>query len=306
MHHRTGRRRFFAALGAAAVGWAGRSAVAQPRDPIRRPIPSTGERVPAIGLGTWITFDAGPDPRRRDALAPVLQAFFDRGGRLIDSSPMYGSAEEVIGALLPRMRNRPVPFAATKVWIVGRGAGVRQMESSRALWGVPRFDLMQIHNMVDWPAHLETLRAWRAEGRIRYIGITTSHGRRHAEMEKAIATGAFDFVQFTYSLADREAERRLLPLAAERRIAVIANRPFDGGHLFQRVAGKPVPAWAREFDCDTWAAFFLKFVVSHPAVTCAIPATSQTAHMLENMDALHGRLPEARLRQRMAQVLEGL
>jgi diketogulonate reductase-like aldo/keto reductase len=304
--HGTGRRRFLAALGAAAAGWAPRSALAQPGEPIRRPIPTTGELLPAIGLGTWITFDAGPDPRRRDALAPVLQAFFDRGGRLIDSSPMYGSSEEVIGALLPRMRNRPAPFAATKVWIVGRGAGVRQMEASRKLWGVPRFDLMQIHNMVDWPAHLETLKAWKAEGRIRYIGITTSHGRRHAEMEKAIATEPFDFVQFTYNIADRSVERRLLPLAAERRIAVIANRPFDGGNLFERMAGKPLPPWARELDCETWAAFFLKFVVSHPAVTCAIPATSQPAHMLENMGALYGRLPDASTRQRMARYFEAL
>jgi diketogulonate reductase-like aldo/keto reductase len=303
---RPGRRRFLAALGAAAAGWAGRAGLAEPREPLMRAIPATGELVPAIGLGTWITFDAGTDPRRRDALAPVLQAFFDRGGRLIDSSPMYGSAEEVIGALLRRTRNRPAPFAATKVWIVGRGAGVRQMEASRALWDVPRFDLMQIHNMVDWQAHLETLKAWKAEGRIRYVGITTSHGRRHAEMEKAIATGAFGFVQFTYSFADREAERRLLPLAAERRIAVIANRPFDGGALFDHVKGKALPAWARELDCTTWAAFFLKFVVSHPAVTCAIPATSQTAHMLENMGALYGRLPDASMRQRMARHFEAL
>jgi diketogulonate reductase-like aldo/keto reductase len=305
LRHRPGRRRILAALGAAAAGWTCRAGLAQPREAITRPIPSTGELLPAIGLGTWITFDAGADPRRRDALAPVLQAFFDRGGRLIDSSPMYGSSEEVIGALMPRIRNRAPAFAATKVWIVGRGAGVRQMEASRKLWGVPRFDLMQIHNMVDWPAHLETLKAWKAEGRIRYIGITTSHGRRHAEMEKAIATEPLDFVQFTYNIADRSVERRLLPLAAERRLAVIANRPFDGGNLFERVAGKPLPAWAREFDCTTWAAFFLKFVVSHPAVTCAIPATSQTPHVFENMAALYGPLPDARHRQRMAQVFEG-
>ncbi|HSD55482.1 MAG TPA: aldo/keto reductase [Burkholderiales bacterium] len=307
----SGRRRFLGALGAAAAGWTCRTGLAQPvpaprKAPITRTIPGTGELLPAIGLGTWITFDAGADRRRRDALAPVLQAFFDRGGTLIDSSPMYGSAEEVIGALLPRVRNRPAPFAATKVWIVGRGAGVGQMEASRKLWGVPRFDLMQIHNMVDWPAHLKTLKAWKAEGRIRYIGITTSHGRRHGEMEKVIATEPFDFVQFTYNFADRAAERRLLPLAAERRVAVIANRPFDGGDLFARVQGRPLPDWAREFDCDTWAAFFLKFVVSHPAVTCAIPATSQAPHMLENMGALYGRLPDAAMRQLMIRYFEGL
>lgn len=306
MHRRTGRRRFLAALGVAAAGWAGRPGSAEPLEPIRRPIPSTGELVPAIGLGTWITFDAGVDPRRRDALAPVLRAFFERGGALVDSSPMYGSAEEVIGALLPRMPGRPAPFAATKVWIVGRGAGIAQMEASRRLWGVPRFDLMQIHNMVDWPAHLKTLLAWKAEGRVRYVGITTSHGARHAEMERAIASEPFDFVQFTYNLADRSAERRLLPAAAERGIAVIANRPFDGGHLFARVHGRALPAWAREFDCTTWAAFFLKFVVSHPAVTCAIPATSQLPHVLENMGALYGRLPDAALRERMIRTFEAL
>jgi diketogulonate reductase-like aldo/keto reductase len=304
-----GRRRFLAALGASAAGLTCRTglvhAVPAPTGaPITRPIPTTGERLPAIGLGTWITFDA--DRRRRDALAPGLEGFFQRGGTLIDSSPMYGSAEEVIGALLPRMPGRPVPFAATKVWIVGRGAGVGQMEASRKLWGVARFDLMQIHNMVDWPAHLKTLRAWKAEGRIRYIGITTSHGRRHAEMEKAIATEPFDFVQFTYNFADRAVERRLLPLAAERGIAVIANRPFDGGDLFERVRGRPLPVWAREFDCTTWAAFFLKFVVSHPAVTCAIPATSQAPHLFENMGALYGRLPEAALRERMLRYFEAV
>ncbi|HSD44352.1 MAG TPA: aldo/keto reductase [Burkholderiales bacterium] len=309
--HAYGRRRFLAALGTAAAGWTCRTGLAQPvlaapGAPIRRPIPASGELLPAIGLGTWITFDAGSDPRRRDALAPVLQAFFERGGTLIDSSPMYGSAEAVIGALLPRMLGRPVPFAATKVWIVGRGAGIGQMEASRRLWGVPRFDLMQIHNMVDWPAHLKTLKAWKAEGRVRYIGITTSHGRRHAEMEKAIATEPFDFVQFTYNFADREAERRLLPLAAERGVAVIANRPFDGGNLFARVQGRPLPPWARDFDCATWAAFFLKFVVSHPAVTCAIPATSQAPHMLENMGALYGRLPDAATRERMIRHFEAL
>jgi diketogulonate reductase-like aldo/keto reductase len=302
----SGRRRFLAAVGATAAGWTCRTGLAQSRDPVTRPIPATGEMLPVIGLGTWITFDAGADPRRRDALAPVLRAFFERGGALIDSSPMYGSAEEVIGALLPRMPGRPAPFAATKVWIVGRGAGVGQMEASRKLWGVPRFDLMQIHNMVDWPAHLKTLKAWKAEGRVRYIGITTSHGRRHAEMEKAIATEPFDFVQFTYSFADRSAERRLLPLAAERGVAVIANRPFDGGDLFVRVQGRPLPAWAREFDCTTWAAFFLKFVVSHPVVTCAIPATSQVPHMFENMGALRGRLPDAATRERMIRYFESL
>ena len=197
-------------------------------------------------------------------------------------------------------------FAATKVWIYGQWLGVRQMETARELWGVPRFDLMQIHNMLDWKSHLETLKAWKAGGRIRYIGITTSHGRRHEEMERALAKEPFDFVQFTYNLADREVEQRLLPLAAERGIAVIINRPFRGGSLFGKVRGKPLPAWAQEFGCTNWAQFFLKFIVSHPAVTCVIPATSRVTHMLENMGAGFGLLPDAATRQRMLAYFEKL
>ena len=304
--YRPDRRRFLAALGAAVAGAGYGDALGQPRDPIRRPIPSTGELVPAIGLGTWITFDAGADPQRRASLQPVLQAFFDRGGTLIDSSPMYGSSEAVIGALLPRISPRPAPFAATKVWIVGRGAGARQMEISRGLWGVPRFDLLQIHNMVDWQAHLHTLKAWKAEGRVRYIGITTSHGRRHTDLERAMVTEPFDFVQFTYNFADRSVEQRLLPLAAERGIAVVINRPFDGGLLFNAVGTRPLPAWATEIGCANWAQFMLKWIVGHPAVTCAIPATSDPDHMRENMGAGVGVLPDAAMRRRMADTVERL
>lgn len=286
----------------AGASWAA-SGIAQP-SMLQRPIPATGEHLPVIGMGTWITFDAGPDSLRRSALWAVLKAFFDRGGTLIDSSPMYGSAEEVVGGLLPLTGSKPKLFAATKVWTYGKWLGTQQMETSRKLWRVGRFDLIQIHNMVDWQGHLATLKAWKSDGRVRYIGITTSHGRRHAALEKAIASEPFDFVQLTYSLADRDAERRLLPLAAERGIAVIANRPFDGGDLFTRVHGRLLPEWAREFDCDTWAAFFLKFAVSHPAITCAIPATSQASHMLENMAAGFGRLPDAKMRQRMIRLFE--
>lgn len=279
---------------------------ARPGLPITRPIPSTGERLPVIGVGTWLTFDAGRDPQRRAALAAVLRAFLDRGGTLVDSSPMYGSSESVIGELLGKLGRGGEVFSATKVWIVGRGAGIGQMEGSRKLWGVERFDLMQVHNLVDWPVHLRTLREWKQEGRVRYIGLTTSHGRRHAELERAMRSEPLDFVQLTYSLADRDAERRLLPLAADRGIAVIANRPFDGGYIFDRVRGRPLPGWAREIDCANWAQVFLKFIVSHPAVTCAIPATSRTDHMLENMGGLHGRLPEGALRTRMARDFEAL
>jgi diketogulonate reductase-like aldo/keto reductase len=256
-------------------------------------------------MGTWLTFDAGRDPQRRDALLPVLQAFFERGGGLIDSSPMYGSAEAVVGDLLGRL-GRPQTFAASKVWIVGAGAGARQMEDSRKLWGIPRFDLLQVHNLVDWEPHLRTLRAWKEAGRVRYIGVTTSHGRRHAELERILAREPLDFVQLTYSFADRTVERRLLPLAAEHGVAVIANRPFDGGALFDQVRGRPLPGWSRELACGTWAEVLLKFVVSHPAVTCAIPATSRVDHMRENMAALQGPLPDAALRARMARDFDAL
>ncbi len=276
------------------------------RAPLTRPIPSSGERIPVIGVGSWLTFDTGVGAAALDRLQPVLQAFFDHGGRLVDSSPMYGTAERVIGELLARVKGRENLFSATKVWIYGQALGRRQMEASRRLWDVPRFDLMQIHNMLDWEDHLEVLREMKREGRIRYIGITTSHGRRHDELLRAMRKADFDFVQFTYGLHDRAPERRLLPLAAERGMAVIANRPFDGGALFGRVRGKPLPDWAAEIDCANWAQVFLKFIVSHPAVTCAIPATSNPAHMLENMGANFGRLPDADLRRRMARHFEAL
>ncbi len=273
---------------------------------IKKAIPASGEKIPVIGMGSWLTFDVGDNEAARATRVQVLQAFFDQGGALIDSSPMYGSSQEVIGHSLRQIKNKSALFAATKVWIYGQWLGIKQMEAARELWGVARFDLMQIHNMLDWQAHLETLKAWKAEGRIRYIGITTSHGRRHQDMERALAKEPFDFVQFTYNLADRDVEQRLLPLAAERDIAVIINRPFDGGALFGPVRGKPLPAWAAEFDCTNWAQFFLKFIVSHPAVTCAIPATSRVPHMLENMGAGFGRLPDAATRQRMIAYYEKL
>jgi diketogulonate reductase-like aldo/keto reductase len=301
------RRRFLrqltglgvAGLGAAVLGMPASGRAGAVEAVIRRAIPASGERIPVIGMGTWGTFDVRGDPVALPPLRRVLQAFFDHGGALIDSSPMYASSEYVLGELLPQVDGRERLFAATKVWTLGRAAGERQMEKSREFWGVRRFDLMQIHNLLDWRTHLETLRAWKAAGRIRYIGITTSHGRRHEELEQALTREDFDFVQFTYNILDREAERRLLPLAQERGIAVIVNRPFRRGALFGHARGKPLPAWAAEFDCANWAQFLLKFIVSHPAVTCAIPATSQVEHMLENMGAANGRLPDARMRRRM-------
>jgi diketogulonate reductase-like aldo/keto reductase len=219
---------------------------------------------------------------------------------------MYGRSEAVTGELLRRTGVRERVFSATKIWIIGQALGRRQVERSKTLWGVDRLDLVHIHNMLAWQTHLETLKQEKAAGSVRYIGITTSHGRRHEELERVLSRERFDFVQFSYSLADRSVEERLLPLAAERRIAVVINRPFDGGALFNAVKGKPLPAWSREFDCEHWAQFFLKFIVSHPAVTCAIPATSNAAHMVENMGALYGRLPDGPLRARMARLVESL
>ena len=301
------RRRFLqwlAGLGAASA--LGPGVAAPPLPVIKKSIPSSGELLPVIGMGSWLTFDVGADEALRATRVQVMQEFFDRDGALIDSSPMYGSSQEVIGYCLRQIKNKQALFAATKVWIYGQWLGIKQMQAAQQLWGVARFDLMQIHNMLDWQSHLETLRAWKAEGRIRYIGITTSHGRRHQDLERALAKEPFDFVQFTYNLVDREVEQRLLPLAAERGIAVIINRPFQGGALFGPVRGKPLPAWAADFDCSNWAQFFLKFIVSHPAVTCAIPATSRVAHMRENMGAGFGRLPDAETRRRMLAVYANL
>jgi aryl-alcohol dehydrogenase-like predicted oxidoreductase len=269
------------------------------RAAIARPVPSSGETLPVIGLGTWITFDVGAG-EARSARGEILRAFLAAGGRLVDSSPMYGEAEETIGAEYARIGRPAGLFSATKVWTVGDLPGRRQVERSRSLWGVPRFDLLQVHNLLDWKTHLATLREMKAQGRVRYIGVTTSHGRRHDLVEELLRRERLDFVQFTYSLADREAESRLLGLARDRGAAVIVNRPFDGGAMFARVRGKPLPGWGREIGCTTWAAAFLKFIVSHPAVTCAIPATSQLAHLRENMAALSGPVPDEGLRRRIA------
>ena len=294
-----------ATLGAAAALGAG-YAIAAPGPILKRPIPATGEQVPVIGMGSWITFNVGGDKKLRDQRVKVLQTFFDMGGSVIDSSPMYGSSEEVIGYCLERISNTQSLFSATKVWTFLKALGVGQMENSRRFWGVDRFDLMQIHNLLNWEGHLETLLDHKAQGRIRHIGMTTSHGRRHDDLEKVMAEQPLDFVQFTYNVLDREAEERLLPLAADRGLAVIVNRPFSRGQLFRVVERHPLPAWASEFDCGNWAQFFLKFVVSHPAVTCAIPATSRVDHMQQNMGALYGRLPDQKMRERMIRFVEGL
>lgn len=307
------RRAFLASLGAigaaSAIGArATRRAGAQsvPGPMLTKVFAATGERVPAIGMGSWITFNVGDDQELRDHRVEVLRTFFEKGGGVIDSSPMYGTSEEVIGYCLERLSNTDALFSATKVWTPLKWLGPGQMADSRELWGVERFDLMQIHNMLNWESHLETLLEDKAEGRIRYIGMTTSHGRRHDAFEKTMAEQPLDAVQFTYNILDREAEQRLLPLAAERGLAVVVNRPFRRKQLFRLFEGHPLPEWAGEFDCANWAQFFLKFIVSHPAVTCAIPATSRVDHMQENMGALYGRLPDPSMRTRMIRYVESL
>ncbi|MFZ3173606.1 MAG: aldo/keto reductase, partial [Thiobacillus sp.] len=232
--------------------------------------------------------------------AEVMRAFFLAGGRLIDSSPMYGSSQEVIGYGLKKIGRPAKLFAADKVWIADGPAGRAQIETSRRDWGIPRFDLVQVHNLLSWQAHLPTLFAMKAAGQLRYVGITTSHGRRHDEMAQIMASQPIDFVQLTYNLIDREAEQRLLPLAQERGIAVIVNRPFQQGALLDRIGRRTLPPWAAEIDCSSWAQFALKFIISHPAVTCAIPATTRVDHVHENMGAATGRLPDQAMRARMA------
>ncbi len=271
---------------------------------LKKAVPSSGEQIPAIGLGTWITFNVGSDEKLRAARAQVMQTFFDRGGTLIDSSPMYGSSESVIGHGLARIKNKGALFSAGKVWTLLKPLGVNQMENSRKLWGVERFDLMQVHNLLDWDTHLETLKAMKAQGRVRYIGITTSQGWRHGDLEKIMRSERLDFVAFSYNVVDREVEDRLLPLAAERGIAVIVNRPFQEGALIDRMKHRPLPPWAGEIDCANWAQFLLKFIVSHPAVTCVIPATRRVDHMEENMGAMRGRMPDAKMRARMTRYVE--
>lgn len=302
------RRQFIKRFGLLAAGMTlmPKVAFSQTRKPITHAIPSSGERIPVIGMGTSRTFDAGSDPAMMAQLGQVLQAFFANGGTVIDSSPMYGSAEMVVGKLLKTIPDKGNLFAATKVWTYGRQSGIDQMRKSMQLMGVGVMDLMQIHNLRDWKIHLPTLREWKEAGNIRYIGITTSHGRFHTELMQIMRTEELDFVQFSYNIGNRTVEDSLLPLAADRGMATLINRPFQRGSLFRKVKGKRLPEWASEFDCETWGQFFLKYIASHPAVTNVIPATSKVHHMVDNMGANFGRLPSPSLRKRMEQYFENL
>ncbi len=267
---------------------------------LQRPIPRTGELLPVIGLGTWQTFDVGRAESSRAPLREVLREFVRLSGSVVDSSPMYGESESVVGDLAAGLGVHKQLFLATKVWTTGRDAGIRQMEQSLRRLRAQRMDLMQVHNLVDWRMHLATLRRWKEQGKVRYIGVTHYTEGAYDELARVLETEELDFVQLNYSIAERAAERRMLPLAAERRLAVLVNRPFAQSGLFGKVRGKPLPPWAAEIGCASWAQFFLKFVISHPAVTCAIPATSKVQHLVDNMEAGVAPLPDAPMRQRMA------
>ena len=279
--------------------------------PLKRAIPKTGELLHAVGLGTWQTFDVGGDAGGRAAAREVLGRFVKAGGQMVDSSPMYGSSESVVGDLVADLGVEKSLFLATKVWSSGREAGIRQMEESmrrmRTLTLNPRaMDLMQVHNLTDVKTQLKTLREWKAQGRIRYLGITHYHEGAYSELERLIKSEQLDFAQFNYNVVTTAAEERLLPVCAEYRTAVIVNRPFEEGELFRRVKGRELPKWAQEFDCNSWAQFFLKFILAHPAVTCAIPATRNPDYLVDNMGAALGRLPDAAMRRRMVQYMRSL
>jgi len=271
---------------------------------ITRPIPSTKENIPVIGLGSSRTFNVGNDPEALDDVTEVMHHFLNAGGKLIDSSPMYGSSQSAIGYGLKKLGQTKSIFSADKVWSWNPDMGPEQMERSRKYWNIDSFDLMQVHNLVEWERHLKTLYKMKQQGKIRYVGITTSHGRQHDELEKIMKTQTLDFVQFSYNILDREAEQRLLPLAKQRGIAVIINRPFQRGDLIDELEGKPLPDWASTIDCNSWPQFLLKFVVSNPDVTCAIPATTQVEHVKENMMACYGSLPDQAMRKRMINYVE--
>ena len=273
---------------------------------LERTIPRSGEPLPVIGLGTYDAFDVGSSPTDRAPLAEVLGVLVDQGGSLVDSSPMYGRAEAVVGDLQSELGLRPKLFLATKVWTSGRDAGIRQMEESFRLMRTHRMDLLQIHNLVDVRTHTATLKEWKQHERVRYVGVTHYHEGAYDHLEALIRTREYDFVQLNFSMSEREAEERVLPLAQEMGVAVIANRPFAKASLFGRVRGKALPEWAKEFDCESWAQFFLKYIVSHPAITCVIPATSKPGHARDNLKAGYGRMPDEATRGKMVEYMARL
>lgn len=309
MTYRHSRRTALKLLGAGIAGaWlAPNVSLAGSGDLLRKPVPGGG-RLPVIGLGTWQTFNVGNDPQMLDARTEVVRAFFEHGGGLVDSSPMYGSAPDVMGHALDKLGKPESLYAAEKVWSPAGGSAREQIAELAERWGIEGFDLVQVHNLSDWREHLEVLQQMKADDEIRHIGITTSHGRRHDEFERVMAEHDIDFVQLTYNITHRRVEDRLLPLANEKGIAVIANRPYDGGSLIKDIQRQhEIPEWAaEEFDCRNWADFLLKFIVSHPAITCAIPATTQVDHVIENMRAGREPMPSQQTRERMIRHIESL
>jgi diketogulonate reductase-like aldo/keto reductase len=269
-------------------------------------IPSSGEKLPVIGLGTWQTFDVDPASAERKPLDEVMSLFVKLGGKMVDSSPMYGHAEEAVGDVAAKLRLCDSLFLATKVWTRGKQAGIESMERSLARFQTKVIDLMQVHNLVDVGTHLTTMRDWKTQGRIRYLGVTHYSSRAYADVEIILRSEKLDFVQINYSILEREAEERILPLAQDRQVAVVVNRPFGGGDLFGRVRAKPLPDWAAEIDCRSWAQFLLKWIVAHQAVTCAIPATNNSKHLEDNLQAGLGRLPDAKMRRRMVEFVSAL
>lgn len=294
------------ALGLRAHAEAEAGAAASQSAVITRAIPSSGEQIPVIGMGTSRTFDTPDDPDSLTLLAQVMKTFFANGGSVIDSSPMYGNAESRVGDVLRAMPERPPVFAATKVWTTGREEGIAQMEESAKRMAVDVFDLIAVHNLQDWQTHMATLKDWKEQGKVRYIGITTSHGRSHDEFLKVMQSEPIDFVQFSYNIVDRVAEERLLPVAQERGIATMINRPYQRGSLFAKTRDRDLPEVAGDIDVTSWGQFFLKFILSHPGVTSIIPATSKTHHMEDNMKANFGRVPDAAQREEMLRVFASL
>jgi diketogulonate reductase-like aldo/keto reductase len=309
------RRAFLTAIAAAGADAALRPsrafahpgpAASHPGSLLTRAIPSSGEKLPLVGLGSWITFNVGDDPVAQNSCAEVMRAFFAEGGRLIDSSPMYGSSQQTIGYGLARLAHPTQLFSADKVWTSSGSNGPAQVAESLAHWGVSRFDLLEVHNAMSWEEHMPMLFGMKRAGKLRYVGVTTSEGRRHEEIERIMRTQPIDFVQVTYNVLDRDVEARILPLALERKIAVICNRPLRRGELIERTGKAPLPSWAGEIDCANWAQVLLKFIVSHPAVTCAIPATTRVEHVKQNMGASYGRLPDEAMRRRIVAEVEKL
>ncbi len=275
------------------------SLVAAQASVMKRKIPSTGEMLPIVGVGTWQTFDVGTSPAERSPLKEVLKTLLEKGGTVIDSSPMYGRSEGVVGELSTELGINEKLFVATKVWTSGRQSGIDQMNRSFSLLRRETIDLMQIHNLVDWRTHLATLRSWKTDGKIRYLGITHYTESSYDNIEQILKTEKLDFLQINYSIVSRKAQERILPLAQDEGVAVIINQPYEGGSLFRSIRDKELPEYAKEFDCNSWGQFFLKFILSHPAVTCVIPGTDNPSHMIDNMGAGFGKLPDQEMRKKM-------